>query len=81
MGVSMTEVSLSWLMTRTTSPVVGATKVSHVDGMADAVDVRLSDDDIRYLEEPYRPHRLVGVMAQNTASASGEEHVWSKASE
>lgn len=79
MGVSMTEVSLSWLMTRTTSPVVGATRISHVDGMADAVDVRLSDDDIRHLEEPYRPHRLVGVMAQNTASASGEEHVWSKA--
>ena len=80
-GVSMTEVSLSWLMKRSTSPVVGSTRVSHVDGMADAVDVRLSDNDIRYLEEPYRPHRLVGVMAQNTASASGEEHVWSKTRE
>lgn len=81
MGVTMTEVSLAWLLTKTTSPVVGATKAAHVDGMAGAVNIRLSEDDIRYLEEPYRPHRLVGVMAQNTATASGEEHVWSKTRE
>ena len=75
-GVSMTEVSLAWLLTKVTAPVVGATKLSHIEGAAKAVDLELSGDEIHYLEEPYVPHRLVGVMAQNTASASGEAHVW-----
>ena len=66
-GVSMTEISLAWLLTKVTSPVVGATKLSHVDGMAKAVDICLTKEEINYLEEPYVPHKLVGVMAQNTA--------------
>ena len=64
-GVSMTEISLAWLFTKVTSPIVGATKVSQVEGMAKAVDLTLSDEDISYLEELYIPHQLVGVMAQN----------------
>ena len=35
------------------------------------------EKEIKYLEEPYVPHRLVGVMAQNTISASTEKKVWS----
>lgn len=66
-GVSMTEISLAWLLTKVMSPVVGATKLSHVDGMAKAVDICLTKEEINYLEEPYVPHKLVGVMAQNTA--------------
>ena len=77
-GVSMTEISLAWLLTKVTSPVVGATKLSHVEGAAKAADLELSQEEIQYLEEPYVPHRLVGVMAQNTAAASGESHVWTK---
>lgn len=65
-GVSMTEISLAWLFTKVTSPIVGATKVSQVEGMAKAVDLTLSDEDISYLEELYIPHQLVGVMAQNS---------------
>ena len=49
--------------------MVGATKLHHVEGAAKAVDVVLSDEELAYLEELYVPHRLVGVMAQNTASA------------
>lgn len=75
--VSMTEVSLAWLLTKVTAPVVGVTKFSHIEDAAKATDLVLSRDEIHYLEEPYVPHRLVGVMAQNTAVASGEEHVWS----
>ena len=75
-GVSMTEISLAWLLTKTAAPVVGATKLRHIEGAAKAVELTLSREDIEYLEEPYVPHRLVGVMAQNTASASGEKHVW-----
>lgn len=66
-GVSMTEISLAWLLTKTAAPVVGATKLRHIEGAAKAVELTLSREDIEYLEEPYVPHRLVGVMAQNTA--------------
>ena len=76
-GVSMTEVSLAWLLTKVTAPVVGATKLHHIEGAAKATDLELTDRELAYLEEPYIPHRLVGVMAQNTAAASKEEHVWS----
>lgn len=64
-NVSMTEISLSWLMTKVTSPVVGATKISHIEGAVKAVELKLSDDEIKYLEDPYVAHQLVGVMAQN----------------
>lgn len=76
-GVSMTEVSLAWLTSKVTSPVVGATKLHHIEGAAKAVDLVLSPEETAYLEEPYVPHRLVGVMAQNTKAAAKEEHVWS----
>lgn len=76
-GVSMTEVSLAWLISKVTSPVVGATKLHHIEGAAKAVDLVLSPEETAYLEEPYVPHRLVGVMAQNTKAAAKEEHVWS----
>lgn len=80
-GVSMTEVSLAWLLTKVTAPVVGATKLHHAEGAAKAVDLKLSDGELAYLEEPYVPHALVGVMAQNTVSAAKEQHVWSAGSQ
>lgn len=64
-GVTMTEISLAWLLTKVTSPVVGATKLHHMEGAAKAVDLCLSEEEIAYLEEAYVPHKLVGVMAQN----------------
>lgn len=76
-GVSMTEISLAWLLQKVTSPVVGATKFHHVEGAVKAVDLKLTQEETAYLEEMYLPHRLVGVMAQNTASAAKEKHVWS----
>ena len=76
-GVSMTEVSLAWLLTKVTAPVVGATKLHHIEGAAKAVDLELTDEECAYLEEPYVPHPLVGVMAQNTPAAAREAHVWS----
>ena len=61
---SMTAVALAWLLTKVTSPVVGATKPHHLEGPAVAADLTLAAEDIAYLEEPYVPHALVGVMAQ-----------------
>lgn len=62
-GASMTEVALSWLLTKVTAPVVGMTKPHHVDGAVNAVNLQLTEEDCRYLEEMYVPHKLVGVMA------------------
>ena len=76
-NVSMTEISLAWLLTKVTAPVVGATKLTHIEGAAKAVDLFLSSEEIAYLEEPYIPHQLVGVMTQNTPAATKENHVWS----
>ena len=64
-GVTMTAISLAWLMRKVASPVVGATKVHHIDGTVEAANVELTDEEMNYLEELYQPHALVGVMAQN----------------
>lgn len=70
-NVSMTEISLAWLLTKVTSPVVGATKLTHIDDMANSVSLHLKQEDIDYLEKLYVPHRLVGVMAQNGNQNAG----------
>lgn len=70
-GVSMTEISLAWLLTKVAAPVVGATELSQLDGAVRAVDLKLTADEITYLEEPYVPHALVGVMAQNGKQKAG----------
>ena len=57
-SVSMTEVSLAWLLTKVTAPVTGVTKLHHIEGAAKAVDLKLSKEEISYLEELYVPHRL-----------------------
>ena len=78
-GVTMTEISLAWLLTKVTAPVAGATKLHHIEGAARAVDLELSAEETAYLEEPYVPHPLAGVMAQNKRAAAGEKHVWMRA--
>lgn len=60
-----TQVALGWLLTKVTSPVVGATKLRHLEEAVAAVGVDLSEEEKSYLEEPYKPHELVGVMAFN----------------
>ena len=75
-GVSMTEVSLAWLLTKVASPVVGATKLHHIEGAAKAAELTLTDGELAYLEEPYVPHPLAGVMAQNKRENAKDKHVW-----
>ena len=75
-GVTMTELSLAWLLTKVTAPVVGATKLHHIEGAVKAVDMALKDSEIAYLEEPYVPHPLAGVMAQNKRTNASENHGW-----
>ncbi len=50
---------------------------THIEEAAKAVELELSDEEIEYLEEPYVPHPLAGVMAQNKPENAKEKHVWS----
>ena len=58
------QIALGWLLSKVASPVVGATKFSHIGEAVKAVSVRLTEEEIKYLEEPYIPHKLVGLMAK-----------------
>ena len=61
-AVSRTQIALAWLLHKqpVTAPIIGATKLSHLEEAVGALPVKLSQEDIAYLEEPYVPHRIVG---------------------
>jgi aryl-alcohol dehydrogenase (NADP+) len=63
-GVSRAQVALGWLLSKpvVTSPIVGATKAQHLQDAIDAVDLVLDEDEVRALEEPYRPHDVAGLQ-------------------
>ncbi len=63
-GMTRIQVALGWLLSKVESPVVGATKFSHIEEAVKAVTVKLTEEEIKYLEEPYVPHKLVGVMVE-----------------
>jgi aryl-alcohol dehydrogenase-like predicted oxidoreductase len=56
-GIPMAQVAMAWLLSKrdVTSPIVGATKLKHLDDAVAALDVTLSADEIRDLEAPYKP--------------------------
>ena len=61
-GVPPARVALAWLLGRpgVTAPIVGATRVSHMDDAVAAVDLTLTEEERARLEAPYRPHRVIG---------------------
>jgi 1-deoxyxylulose-5-phosphate synthase len=61
-GISRAQVALAWMLAQPgmTSPIVGATKPHHLDDAVAAVEVRLTPEEIATLEEPYRPHPILG---------------------
>lgn len=61
-GVSRVEVTLAWLLQKENlaAPIIGATKLNHVETAVKAVDFKLTSEDIVYLEEEYVPHKIVG---------------------
>jgi aryl-alcohol dehydrogenase-like predicted oxidoreductase len=61
-GVPRAQVALAWLLSKpvVTAPIVGASKPNHLEDAVAAVSLKLSDDEIRQLEEPYVPHPVVG---------------------
>ena len=61
-GVTGSQVALSWMLNKPhiASPIIGATKMDHLDQAIAALDIKLSDEEIRRLEEPYKPHPILG---------------------
>src|SRR5712691_5701577 len=61
-GVKPTQIALAWLLAQpgVTAPIVGASKLSQLDDHALALDVRLDAAELTFLEEPYRPHPILG---------------------
>jgi aryl-alcohol dehydrogenase-like predicted oxidoreductase len=62
-GVSMSQIALAWHFAKgVTAPIVGGTKISHLEEAIASTELTLKDDDVKYLEELYRPHEIVGAL-------------------
>ncbi|MBG9813213.1 aldo/keto reductase [Priestia endophytica] len=61
-GVPRVHVALAWLLQKeqVTAPIIGATKISHLENAVDALSLKLTPEEIAFLEEPYVPHEVVG---------------------
>lgn len=62
-GASMTQIALGWQINKgIAAPIIGATKAAYLDDAAGCFVVDLKDEDIKYLEELYLPHMIVGAL-------------------
>lgn len=62
-GVTLSQIALSWLFSKgVCAPIIGATKVEHLEDAVNSLDVKLSSGDVKRLEEPYKPHRIIGPL-------------------
>ena len=61
-GVVRTHIALAWLLQKepVTAPIIGGKKISHLEDAVGALSVKLTPEEVAYLEEPYAPHRIVG---------------------
>ena len=60
-GVTPNQVALAWLLLKgVTSPIIGTSKMEHLEEMVESVNVRISEEEAKYLEEPYVPQPISG---------------------
>ena len=61
-GIPRAQIALAWLLQKepVTSPIIGATKMSHLEDAVTALSISLTPDEIAFLEEPYVPHSVLG---------------------
>jgi aryl-alcohol dehydrogenase (NADP+) len=61
-GVKPVQIALAWILHRpgVTAPIIGASKPYHLDDALAALEIALSEDEMKMLEEPYRPHAILG---------------------
>ncbi|MDQ6622085.1 MAG: aldo/keto reductase [Verrucomicrobiota bacterium] len=62
-GLPQAQLALAWLLHNptTTAPIVGASKLEHLEDAAAALQVKLTPEEMAQLEEPYRPHPVLGI--------------------
>jgi aryl-alcohol dehydrogenase-like predicted oxidoreductase len=63
-GVPRTQIALAWLLQKepVTAPIIGATRIAHLEEAVGALSVKLTQEEVTYLEEPYAPHCIVGYQ-------------------
>jgi len=62
-NTTMTRISLAWQFAKgVSSPIIGATKAEYIDDAVGSLNIKLTEEDIRYLEVPYIPHKIVGAL-------------------
>lgn len=61
-NVSASQVALAWVLSKPgiRAPIIGSSKIEHLDQAIAALDIKLSEDEIKQLEESYRPHPILG---------------------
>ncbi|KAI0648560.1 Aldo/keto reductase [Trametes meyenii] len=61
-GVSMAQISIAWMLSKdgVSAPIVGSTNLKNLEDIIGALDVRLTAEEVRYLEEPYQPLAITG---------------------
>jgi aryl-alcohol dehydrogenase (NADP+) len=61
-GASNSQIALAWLLSKpgVTAPIIGASKMQHLEEAVKALDIRLDAEEIKALEEPYKPHPILG---------------------
>ena len=62
LGASPSQVALAWMLNKPhiTAPIIGASKMDHLDQAIAALEIQLSVEEIKSLEEPYQPHPILG---------------------
>lgn len=64
-NATMTQIALAWQLKKgVASPIVGVSKLRHFDDALGVFGVKLTDDECKYLEEPYIPHKIVGALTK-----------------
>jgi aryl-alcohol dehydrogenase-like predicted oxidoreductase len=61
-NATASQIALAWILNKPhiASPIIGATKMDHLEQAITALDIKLSEEDIKRLEEPYKPHPVLG---------------------
>ncbi|MCL5611588.1 MAG: aldo/keto reductase [Chloroflexi bacterium] len=61
-GITASQIALTWVLSKShiTAPIVGSTKMEHLDQSIAALDIKLTEEEIKRLEEPYKPHPVLG---------------------
>ncbi|KAL1947069.1 hypothetical protein VTO73DRAFT_14030 [Trametes versicolor] len=61
-GASMAQISLAWIMSKpgVSAPIIGTTNLSNLEDILGALEVKLTEEEVKYLEEPYKPVAISG---------------------